>query len=97
MTLDVHECRRGDTLTDERCVFWRVSVISRITACWPVCRISLPIPLYITVAHYVLLANALVSRQAISVVFRISMRCAFEVMLYLPIAKVDVMYTPESA
>lgn len=42
-----------------------------------------PMPLYLAVAHYVLLAQAPVSRQAISGAFRISTRRALEVMRYL--------------
>lgn len=50
-----------------------------------------PMPLYLAVAHYVLLACAPVSRQAISAAFRISTRRALEVMRYLLNADVGVM------
>ncbi|MEX3136944.1 CaiF/GrlA family transcriptional regulator [Serratia ureilytica] len=50
-----------------------------------------PMPLYLAVAHYALLAQEPVSRQAISGAFRISTRRALEVMRYLLNAHVGVM------
>ncbi|HID8455195.1 CaiF/GrlA family transcriptional regulator [Serratia marcescens] len=50
-----------------------------------------PMPLYLAVAHYALLAQAPVSRQAISGAFRISTRRALEVMRYLLNAHAGVM------
>ncbi|MER2966847.1 CaiF/GrlA family transcriptional regulator [Serratia ureilytica] len=50
-------------------------------------------PLHLAVAHYVLLMHAPVSRQTISVEFRISTRRALEVMRYLFNAKDGVMCT----
>ncbi|MGK8665321.1 CaiF/GrlA family transcriptional regulator [Serratia marcescens] len=50
-----------------------------------------PVLLYLAVAHYALLAQAPVSRQAISGEFRISTRRALEVMRYLLNAHVGVM------
>ncbi|WP_440799923.1 CaiF/GrlA family transcriptional regulator [Serratia marcescens] len=50
-----------------------------------------PMPLYLAVAHYALLAQAPVSRQAISGAFRISTRRALEVMRYLLNAHAGMM------
>ncbi|EOV5094258.1 CaiF/GrlA family transcriptional regulator [Serratia marcescens] len=52
-----------------------------------------PMPLYMAVAHYALLKRVPVSRQTISVEFRISTRRALEVMRYLFNAKDGVMCT----